>query len=126
VTNLIRKAAVVVERFCSRVGYSCLSDLIGIEEIAKFEIHKKKSTSKTPSRIKRTMFCSAFIELSRRLSGKISDLIFPEVIRFDSIRAHSLPVVGIEKLLEVTERGILLNATIFCSMGTSMEMMRPH
>jgi hypothetical protein len=52
VVNLIRKVAPVVERFVSRVGYSRLADLIGGEEIAKFEIHKKKSTSKTPSRIK--------------------------------------------------------------------------
>ena len=71
------------------------------------------------------MFCSVVIELRRRLSGKISDLILPEVIRFDLVRAHSLPVLGIEKLLEVTERGISLKATIFCSMGPSMEMMRP-
>jgi hypothetical protein len=67
-----------VERSCSRVGYSCLSDLIGIEGIAKFEIHKKKSTSKTPDRIMRTMFCSAVIELRQGLSGTISDLIFPD------------------------------------------------
>jgi hypothetical protein len=114
-----------VERFCSRAGYSCLSDLIGIEEIAKFEIHKKKSTSKTPNKIMGTMFRSAVIELWRRLSRKISDLIFPEVIRFDSIRAYSLPVLGIEKLLEVTECGILMKATMFCSVGPGMEMMRP-
>jgi hypothetical protein len=95
-----------VERFCSKVAYSCLSDLIGIGEIATFEIHRKKSTSKTPSRIKGTMFCSALIELRRRLSGKISDFILPGVIRFDSVRAYSLPVVGIAKLLEVTACGI--------------------
>jgi hypothetical protein len=74
----------------------------------------------------RTMFCSAVIELRQRQSGKISDLIFPEVIRLDSIRAYSLLVLGIEKLLEVTDCVILLKATIFCSMGPRMEMMRHH
>jgi hypothetical protein len=38
------------------------------------------------------------------------------VIRFDSVRTYSLPVLGIKKLLEVTEFGILLKATIFYSM----------
>lgn len=94
-TIAIRKVAAVVERFCSKVGYSCLSDLIGIGEITKFEIHKNKSTSKTPIRKKRTMFSSVVIELRRRLSGKISVLILPEVIRFDSVRTYSLPVLGI-------------------------------
>jgi hypothetical protein len=126
VTILIRKVAVIVVRFCSRDGYSCLSDLIGTEGIAKFEIHKKKSTSKTPSRIKRTMFYSVVIELRRRLSGKISDLIFPEVTRFDSIQAYSLPVLGIEELLEVTDCGILPQATVLFSIGPGMEMMCPH
>lgn len=86
-TIAIRKVAVVVERFCSKVGYSCLSDLIGIGEITKFEIHKNKSTSKTSTSKKRTMFYSVVIELGRRLSGKISNLIFPrsDPLRFNTI-----------------------------------------
>ena len=72
------------------------------------------------------MFRSALIELRRSLSGKISDLIFPGVIRLHSIRTYSLLFLGIEKLLEVTAWSTSLKATIFCSMGPGGEVMRSN
>jgi hypothetical protein len=47
-----------------------MPNLIGIGEITMFEIHRNKTTIKSPNKMKRTIFRSSLTELRRWLSGK--------------------------------------------------------